>query len=171
MAATILYAREYPFDSPIHLLKGKTLLLAQTPSDAITTIEHKKDSIDGYVLGMVMVRDGIRVEQVDEICSQYREAASQAEKMKTGDPAAFGKVIFKRSCLFEELNGLLDYNGGAKVFQHLKQKGYVGKKPIVWFTSQYGVNDVVRKDAGNSIEVAYMHVNAEAVLSEICGKL
>jgi hypothetical protein len=163
MAHTILYVREYPFDSP--KLEGITLLTAQTPSEAMRIMDENEDSIDGYILGMVMVRDGVSIEDVDEKYRQYRDLASRIE---TDDwSIETGKLIFQRRQLFEEWNELLDYTGGKKVFQHLKDK----KKPILWLTSQYGVNDHVRRDIKNSVEVVNMRDKTKSILDWLSRKI
>ena len=162
----ILYAREHPLDLPRKLMT-EDILIAHTSSQAKAIIDSRGDSLGGYILGMVMIKEGVDVQEFNSIYEQRLKMASKIEeersKYNSKENIDLNNLISKRIALKEIYNLNLDFYAGKKVFDYIKQKGFFGKKPILWFTSQHGVNKNVGPDEKNFVSLANVPVESNLI--------
>lgn len=152
MTQRLLYVREHPLDIPENLVVGRELLIAHNAADAISCVDRFGDSIEGYVLGAYLLQQGFTFEQADEI-----EARIRSFKVNQEVPLWDRKRdLFARKNLAMERDfyPCFDRVGGERVFRYLEEKGYVGEKPILFFTSQYGISPVVKTHKCRKIRIA-----------------
>ncbi|MFH1307394.1 MAG: hypothetical protein ABIH72_00905 [archaeon] len=174
----ILYAREYPVDLPDDAKEKATILTEHTVSEAIEIIQRERD-FSGYVLGMVMVREGVRLEDMDNIYENRFNLFEKIYEITGGDEIdldelekrlGYEKVmeltnLRKQSEILDsEKWELLDVNAGEQVFQYLEEIGEVGKKPVLWYTSQYPNNKLTYPDSKKLIELADIPIRDEVIL-------
>jgi len=162
MAPNVLYAREFPVDISPDIYGNANLTVAHRPSDSIRLIEQQKD-FDAYVLGMVMVKDGVSLGEINQVSRQRLELTSNRQKTRGRGRTPDIKSDLQYQNINKELHDRLDYKGGERVFQYLELQGIIGEKPILWFTSQ-AENSVVKLDSNKQITVALMPADSEEII-------
>lgn len=148
--ATILYTREYPINLPGEIMSRHDVFTANTASDAIWTIdrENKGGSIDAFVIGGVMLRDGITVKEADKVSSERSASMNRLYKLRHDDEELTPEIVEARArkdLIDEDLyERCLDLSAGTRVFEHVVRTGILGVKPILILTSMplcdFGLN-------------------------------
>jgi len=163
MPNTILYAKEYHIDLPEGISPKNNIITTHTSEEALSVIDQKKDSIDGFILGMIMIQPGVSVEAVDKAYKMYHEPLSKIKHW--GEKASVEDSLnqARTEVLENRYHDLLDL-GGELVFAHLNMLNYVSKKPILFYTS-VGNHILVRKDNEKKIDTAIIPLDGDIILN------
>ena len=132
MASKILYAKELFYDFPVSLSAGRNILVADTPDAAIRIINAESDSIDGFVLGGFMIKTDECVETAHKLYDMISQLDAKLHERKLVNRKDVQSVY---NLLTDKLLDCRDVRGGKRVFYHLQENDYVGKKPLLRLTN------------------------------------
>jgi len=158
MAQRLLYVREHPLDLP-DLVIGREAMTVNNAPDAISSIDRFGETIDGYVLGLYLLHPGITPEYVEGVLARIRDFKVNPDIHPKERNTEL--LLRKHDAKKHEYHSCFDSTGGEKVFRYLEKRGYVGKKPILFFTSQEDVNPIVKADGKRNIRVASIPISSE----------
>ena len=157
----ILHVAEHRVELPDEVTEAFDVITAYRPEDAIVLIDEFRGSLDGYILGMVLVEDGEDVELVDDLARADGEIASSFVRKEMvcdwESEAERDKYLDAGDMLDTATASRLDYRGGEKVFRHLEAEGIVGTKPIIWYTNERAGTNTAMKPSGG-MNISYLNV-------------
>lgn len=158
--AKILFVREYQKELVFDILHNYEILEAKKFTEVKAIVDEQKDSIDGYVIGMILLREDAELSKLEE----YQRTKDRLTRQL---PSGWRKVLvnhgpgakaiedmqYRLRGISSRIDMLHNYQGGEEVIKYLAEVGEVGKKPILYYTIMI-TNPVVKDNAEQQIEVA-----------------
>ncbi|MFA5796752.1 MAG: pyruvoyl-dependent arginine decarboxylase [Candidatus Woesearchaeota archaeon] len=165
----ILYVEEHGhgFPASAYSSPNTRFFIAQKASEAITSIKEHGELFNGYILGMTLLREEANKEEVIKI-SRERFCLEQELlhdlKIRSIDQVYCTKKLFenkkvqkvlrKREKLRVAISQSLDIRAGERVYKYLEDQGYIGEKPVLFYTQQYNPSKIVQNHAQKKLTVA-----------------
>ena len=123
----ILYAREFGVNLP---KIDSEVIVCHRAGTAVEKINDLGESIDAYILGIVMLKEHSCLARVEKMCA----AQNLAGLKWLGEGCEENKTSWVN--LTRQISNQMDYTGGLKVFQHLLNHNYVKDKKVLFYTEQ-----------------------------------
>lgn len=143
---TILYSQESGIALPLVLHEKYNIITAKTPSDAKKIIKEKGDSIDAFIVGMVMIKDDKLSESVEleykwmEL--NYRFLKANSYDVRVGMAKAMRQVERKQ----EEL---LELDGGLQVLEYIDESPYASKAVLLFIPHNHIIRSMAEVYVGD----------------------